>query len=133
MDHKDRQIIRALQADGRMTNQELSQKVNLSPSPCLRRLRNLEQSGVIRGYSVDIDPKLYGLPLSVFIRVRLEHHNEADVQTFENQIHRLDQVLECYVMAGRIRLSAPGRRGRFGRLRKIRPQAFAFDWLHRVH
>lgn len=100
MDHKDRQIIRALQTDGRMTNQDLAKRVNLSPSPCLRRLRNLENSGIIRGYSVDVDPKSYGLPISVFIRVRLDHHNAAEVEAFESKMHTLDQVLECYIMAG---------------------------------
>ncbi len=66
MDSKDRQIIRALQANARMTNQDLAAAVNLSPSPCLRRLRNLEDSGVIRGYSVDVDARAYGLPMTVF-------------------------------------------------------------------
>jgi DNA-binding Lrp family transcriptional regulator len=101
MDSKDRQIIRALQSDGRMTNQDLAERVNLSPSPCLRRLRNLEKSGIIRGYSVDVDSKAYGLPVTVFVRVQLEKHTEDVVQNFEAKIAKTDHVLECYVMTGR--------------------------------
>ncbi|MEM7636277.1 MAG: Lrp/AsnC family transcriptional regulator [Pseudomonadota bacterium] len=100
MDPKDRQIIRALQRDGRMTNQDLAAEVNLSPSPCLRRLRNLEASGAIRGYSVNVDARAYGLPVNVFVRVSLEKHTEDVVQHFENQVRAIDEVLECYVMTG---------------------------------
>jgi len=100
MDSKDRHIIRALQQDGRMTNQDLAATVNLSPSPCLRRLRNLEASGAIRGYNVNVDAKAYGLPVTVFVRVRLEKHTEEAVQHFENQVKTTEEVLECYVMTG---------------------------------
>ncbi|GAA5079713.1 Lrp/AsnC family transcriptional regulator [Roseibacterium beibuensis] len=100
MDSKDRQIIRALQANGRMTNQELAEKVNLSPSPCLRRLRILEESGAIRGFSADVDAKAYGLPITVFVRIRLERHNEEDVRRFESRVMGFDEVLECHVLTG---------------------------------
>lgn len=100
MDSKDRQIIRALQHDGRMTNQDLADKVNLSPSPCLRRLRNLEQSGAIKSYSPDVDAKAYGLPVTVFVRVTLENHTEDTVAHFERQVKDTSEVLECYVMTG---------------------------------
>lgn len=100
MDKKDKQIIRALQRDGRMTNQDLAAEVNLSPSPCLRRLKLLEQGGVIKGYSADIDAEAYGLPVTVFVRVSLESHTEASVKQFELEIARVDQVLECFVMTG---------------------------------
>jgi len=100
MDNKDRQILRALQADGRMTNQELADKVSLSPSPCLRRVRNLEKAGVIRGYAANVDPTLYGMAVTVFVRIRLERHNEEDVRRFERQVQRIDEVLECYVLTG---------------------------------
>lgn len=101
MDSKDRQIIRALQEDGRMTNQDLADKVNLSPSPCLRRLRNLENEGIIQGYSVDVDAKAYGLPVTVFVRISLEKHTEEVVRNFEAKIKATEQVLECHVMTGR--------------------------------
>eukprot|EP00903_Cladosiphon_okamuranus_P001324 g1322.t1 len=100
MDNKDRQIIRALQQDGRMTNQDLADTVNLSPSPCLRRLRNLEASGAIRGFSVDVDAAAYGLPITVFVRIRLERHNEEDVQRFERQVQTIPEILECHVLTG---------------------------------
>lgn len=100
MDDKDRQILRALQKSGRMTNQELAETVNLSPSPCLRRVRNLEAQEVIRGYSADVDAAAYGLAITVFVRVRLERHNETDVQNFERRIQMIDEVLECHVLTG---------------------------------
>ncbi|MEL0438547.1 Lrp/AsnC family transcriptional regulator [Phycobacter sp. 'Weihai'] len=100
LDSKDRQIIRALQANGRMTNQDLAERVNLSPSPCLRRLRLLEDSGAIQGYSAEVDAKAYGLPITVFVRVRLERHNEEDVKRFENRVKSMDEVLECHVLTG---------------------------------
>ncbi|GAA0778390.1 Lrp/AsnC family transcriptional regulator [Roseibium denhamense] len=100
MDAKDRQIIRALQQNGRMTNQELAAKVNLSPSPCLRRLKMLEASGAIRGYTAEADPTAYGLPVTVFVRIRLERHNAEDVKHFESRVLAMDEVLECVVMTG---------------------------------
>ena len=100
MNSKDRHIIRALQGNGRMSNQDLADKVGLSPSPCLRRLRALEKSGVIRGYNVDVDEKAYGLPVTVFVRVRLEKHTENAVKHFEDRIRKTENVLECHVMTG---------------------------------
>lgn len=100
MNRKDRQIIRALQRNGRMTNQDLAEAVNLSPSPCLRRLRNLESSGAIRGFSVDVDEAAYGLPITVFVRIRLERHNEDDVRRFESEIQNIDEILDCHMLTG---------------------------------
>ncbi len=100
MDSKDRQIVRALQKNGRMTNQDLAQSVSLSPSPCLRRLRALERSSIIRGYNVSVDAVAYGLPVTVFVRIRLEKHSEDSVQHFEDRISKMENVLECHVMTG---------------------------------
>ena len=100
MDSKDRQIVRMLQRDGRMTNQDLADAVNLSPSPCLRRLRNLEASGAIKGFAAQADQVAYGLPATVFVRVRLERHNEEDVQRFERRVQAIEEVLECHVLTG---------------------------------
>ncbi|HKL65053.1 MAG TPA: Lrp/AsnC family transcriptional regulator [Roseovarius sp.] len=100
MDDKDRQIIRALQRDGRMSNQDLAAKVHLSPSPCLRRVRNLEKAGVIRGYTARVDARAYGLPITAFVRIRLERHDETTVQTFERAVAGMAEVLECHVMTG---------------------------------
>ncbi|PVH27993.1 Lrp/AsnC family transcriptional regulator [Pararhodobacter oceanensis] len=100
MDAKDRQIIRALQRNGRMTNQDLAAEVNLSPSPCLRRLKLLEQSGAITGYSATVDAEAYGLPVTVFVRIILNGHTEAVVRQFEQEISRVERVLECFMMTG---------------------------------
>ena len=100
MDDKDRQIVRALQRDGRLTNQDLAALVNLSPSPCLRRVRALERAGVIRGYAARVDARSYGLPITAFVRIRLDRHDEATVRRFEQEIARIDEVLECHVMTG---------------------------------
>ncbi len=100
MDAKDQQIIRALQQDGRLTNADLAGRVNLSPSPCLRRLRNLEAAGLITGYGAQVDQKAYGLPITAFVRIRLERHNQEAAQTFEAHIARFDAVLECHLMTG---------------------------------
>jgi len=100
MDSKDREILRELQKDGRITNTELASKVNLSPSPCLRRLKILEQKKVITSYSVEVDTSAYGLPITVFARVQLDKHSADVVSNFEHQIQKAEQVLECYVMTG---------------------------------
>ena len=100
MDAKDKQIIRALQKEGRMTNHDLADVVNLSPSPCLRRVKNMEAKGVIQGYSADVDANAYGMSITVFVRIRLERHNETDVQAFERRIRLIDEVLECHVLTG---------------------------------
>ena len=100
LDATDRKIIRALQKNGRMTNLDLSEEVNLSPSPCLRRLRNLERHGVISGYSVDVDGEAYGLPVTAFVRVSLERHVEDTVQQFEERVRSIPEVMECFVMTG---------------------------------
>ncbi|MBX3597415.1 MAG: Lrp/AsnC family transcriptional regulator [Rhizobiaceae bacterium] len=100
MDHKDRQIIAELQQNGRLTNQELSERVALSPSPCLRRLRVLEDTGVIKGYTAIVDERAYGLPITAFVRIRLERHSEGRVAAFEQKIRSIDAILDCYVMTG---------------------------------
>lgn len=101
MDSKDRQILRQLQADGRLTNQDLSEKVNLSPSPCLRRVRLLEEQNVIRGYTALVDQKAWGLPVTVFIRIKLERHSDDAVAAFERAIIDMPQVMDCWLMTGR--------------------------------
>jgi Lrp/AsnC family leucine-responsive transcriptional regulator len=100
MDQKDRQIIRALQGNARMTNLELAEKVNLSPSPCLRRVRLLEEAGVIRGYTAEVDQAAYGLPVTAFLRIRLERHSAETVRLFETRIARIDEVLDCFLLTG---------------------------------
>lgn len=100
IDDKDRQIIAVLQANGRISNQDLAEAVNLSPSPCLRRTRILERDGVIRGYTAVIDEQAYGLPVMAFVRIKLQIHSEQSVAAFEAAIQAIDAVLDCYVMTG---------------------------------
>jgi Lrp/AsnC family leucine-responsive transcriptional regulator len=100
MDNIDHKILKELQADGRLPVQELASRVGLSPSPCLRRLRLLEQRGMIRGYAAMVDEALYGLPVTVFVRLRLDRHSEERVGQFERAIREIDEVLECHLLAG---------------------------------
>jgi DNA-binding Lrp family transcriptional regulator len=96
----DRNIIHHLQGNARLTNVDLAQKVNLSPSPCLRLVRNLEENGIIKGYVTLVDQNAMGLPVSVFVSVSLEKQVEAALEEFENAIRQRPEVLECYLMTG---------------------------------
>ena len=100
LDSTDRRMLALLQEDGRITNHDLSQKVGLSPTPCLRRLKRLEESGVIKGYSAIVDPKAYGLPFSVFVSVRLTQQNQEQIAEFEKAVESGSEVAECYLMTG---------------------------------
>ncbi len=100
MDAIDLKILRALQQDGRLTNNALAERVGLSPSPCLRRVRQLEKNGVIEGYTARIDREKYGLPITVFVSIRLSVHSEEAVTAFEDYIRDIDEILACYLMAG---------------------------------
>jgi Lrp/AsnC family transcriptional regulator, leucine-responsive regulatory protein len=100
MDAIDRNIVRFLQQDARLSNQDLADKVGLSPSPCLRRVRNLEKAGVLSGYTALVDQDKYGLPFTVFVHVSLERHSDECIKSFEAGIAGLDEVMECYLMTG---------------------------------
>ena len=100
LDLLDLRILEELQADGRMTNQELSERVGLSPSPCLRRLRRLETDGVIQRYVALADPDAMGLSVTAFVRVRLERQDDRHLAAFEAAITEYPQVMECYLMTG---------------------------------
>lgn len=100
LDAVDRRMLAVLQTDGRITNQELAERVGLSPTPCLRRLKRLEDSGVITGYSAQVDPKAYGLPFSVFVSVRLLQQMRDQIAEFERAVESWEEVTECYLMTG---------------------------------
>lgn len=100
MDRTDRQIIAALQRDGRQTMAELSERVGLSATPLARRIARLERDGIITGYSARIDQEKLGLPLNVFIFVELEKQTRAAITAFERDLRRFDEVMECYLMTG---------------------------------
>jgi len=100
LDAIDRKILGALQSDGRITNQELANKVGLSPSPCLRRVRLLEEEGIISGYVALVDPDSVGLRVSAFVRVRLSQQDDRHLASFEEAITVFPEVMECYLMTG---------------------------------
>ena len=99
LDATDRKILELLQADGRMSLAELAEKVGLSPSPCLRRVRMLED-GVISRYVAVLDQRAVGLPVSVFVSIKLEKQRQESLDRFAKAIARWPEVLECYLMTG---------------------------------
>ncbi|MCW5722704.1 MAG: Lrp/AsnC family transcriptional regulator [Devosia sp.] len=96
----DRKILRALQAEGRLTVQAVADQVGLSPSPCLRRIRQLEQAGIISGYSANVEQRAVGLPISVFISIKLERQRAHELDAFGAAIRIWPEVMECYLMTG---------------------------------
>ncbi len=99
-DDIDRSIVTELQNYSRLTNQELSQRVGLSPSPCSRRVRLLEESGIITGYTAQVDEKRVGYPVSVFVSVKLEKQVDDALRTFEMAVQNCDEVVDCWLMTG---------------------------------
>ena len=100
LDDRDRAILRALMEDGRLTNVELAEKVHLSPSACLRRVRALEESGLIQGYVMLLDPVAAGLAGAAYVSVTLEQQGRATLDRFESQVRRHPEIIECYLLAG---------------------------------
>ena len=93
-------ILSSLQAEGRLTNQELSERVGMSTSPCWRKVRQLEETGVIRGYRADLNRRKLGLGVLAFIRVKIDGHSEAEADAFAAEVARLREVVACYSIAG---------------------------------
>ena len=100
IDEKDLRILRELQNDSSLPNVELARRVNLSPSPCLARVRRLEQSGLIRRYVALLDPAAMNLTLNVFISISLKDQNRQSLRDFEQRVCAHDEVMECYLMTG---------------------------------
>jgi Lrp/AsnC family leucine-responsive transcriptional regulator len=100
-DSVDKKILSLLEQNARISNAELAEKVNLSPTPCLRRLRKLENSGLIRGYAAVLDEKTLGLQASALLFVNLEKNTKENAEQFEAALKLLPEVLECFVVAGR--------------------------------
>ena len=95
IDERDRAILRALMSDGRLTNLELAERVHLSPSACLRRVRLLEESGLIAGYVMLLDPDVAGLSGAAFVSVTLEQQGRATLDRFEHDVRRHPEIIEC--------------------------------------
>lgn len=100
LDRIDRKILHDLQDNGRMTNVELAERAGISAPPCLRRVRALEEAGVIKGYHADIDAQTLGFGITVFAQVGLDNQAEADLQKFEEQVKQWPLVRECYLVSG---------------------------------
>lgn len=100
LEEPDRRILRALQADGRVSNQDLAEKVGMSASACWRRVRALEKAGVIRGYGARVDPALAGLSFHAIVHVSLTRHDHGHVDTFIAEIGRRAEVLDCFATTG---------------------------------
>jgi DNA-binding Lrp family transcriptional regulator len=100
LDRIDRELLRLLQSDGRLTNAELAQRIGLSASACLRRLQRLERSGVIAGYAALIDGEAIGRPTTVFIEVTLTGQGSVVLDAFERAVAACPDVLECHLMSG---------------------------------
>jgi len=100
LDRIDRKILNDLQENGRMTNVELAERAGISAPPCLRRVRALEEAGVIKGYHADIDPGSLGYGVSVFAQVGLSNQSETDQKKFEELVKTWPLVRECYLVSG---------------------------------
>lgn len=100
LDRIDSKIVAMLQSDGRITLQELAEKVGLSPTPCARRLRILEDEGIIKGYTAIVDQSKIGLPVSAFASIKLERQREEYLDRFAQTISKWPEVVDCYLMTG---------------------------------
>ncbi len=100
LDRYDRQILQVLQEDGRISNQDLADRIGLSPSPCLRRVRALEESGLIRGYRALLDAKMLGLSLMALIHISMDRHTPERFENFEAEINAIPEVIECLLITG---------------------------------
>ena len=102
LDSIDLKIIAELQADGRMTNVDLAQRVGISAPPCLRRVRALEKAGFIKGYHASVDGQMLGFGVTVFAMVGLDSQAESDLQAFEKRVNEWPEVRECHMLNGEI-------------------------------
>ena len=100
LDKLDRKILSALQQDGRISNQLLAEQVGLSPAACWRRVRTLEESGVIQGYSAGVDPERIGQGLCVLVNLSLQRHNIDSTAEIEQQVSSYPEVLQCFAVTG---------------------------------
>ena len=100
IDRYDRQILVVLQEDGRISNQDLAERIGLSPSPCLRRVRALEEGGFLTGYRALVDPKALGLSLMALIYISMDMHTPERFENFEKEINQIGEILECLLITG---------------------------------
>ena len=101
LDHIDHKILKHLQENARITNAEHAERVGLSPTPCLRRLRRLETEGIIKGYRTEINREALGVNVTVIILVKLEREDDKTLREFEAAIKNREEVMECYLVTGK--------------------------------
>lgn len=100
LDVRDRAILRVMQEEGRLTNADLADRVGLSPSACLRRLKLLEESGLVAGYAMILDQKACGLPGTAFVSITLDQQGRQALDAFEAAVRSVPEILECHLLAG---------------------------------
>ena len=100
LNDRDRAILRELMRDGRLSNVDLAEKVGLSPSACLRRVRLMEESGLIAGYAMLLDPVVAGLAGVAYVSVTLDQQGRSALDRFEREVGRFSEIIECYLLAG---------------------------------
>jgi len=100
IDNYDRSILRVLQTDGKIGNQELASRVNLSNSPCWRRVKKLEDTGVINGYAAMLDPKALGLTAMAYVHIALLDHRQQTIETLDSFVEAQEQIIECSSITG---------------------------------
>ena len=100
LDRFDRQILQVLQQDGRISNQDLADRIGLSPSPCLRRVRALEEAGIVTGYRALLNAKALGYTLMALIYISMDMHTPERFENFEKEINQIGEILECLLITG---------------------------------
>lgn len=100
LDALDSKILAVLQEDGRLSNVELAERVGLSPSPCLRRVKRLEEEGYIAGYKAKVDRRRLGLGMTIFIGVKVDGHRDANARAFQEAMQKLPEVVACHMVSG---------------------------------
>ena len=100
LDRTDRRILECLQADGRISNVQLARKVNLTPTPCIERVKRLERQGYIRGYTALLDPELVDASLLVFVEIDLSHKSPDAFRKFREEARRLPEIMDCHLVSG---------------------------------
>ena len=100
LDRAEKQLLRTLQREGRISNVDLAERIGLSESPCFRRVRRLEESGVIAGYGARLDARLLGLQVTAFVQVSLDKHDDRQQAAFLEQVELEEHIVECHAMSG---------------------------------
>ena len=100
LDRTDRRILECLQADGRISNVQLARKVNLTPTPCIERVKRLERQGYIKGYTAILNPEMVNAGLLVFVEIDLSHNSPDAFRRFREEARRLPEIMDCHLVSG---------------------------------